>query len=415
MKQNPMIIVGAGHAGCSAARTLRARGWAGPIELVNSEAEIPYERPPVSKSILAGERSPSDLPLFNAAWLAGNELTYRPSIEVTSLSLPTRRIHLSDGCALQYEKLLLATGSSARRLDVPGSDLDNVHYLRSAADAEGFRRRLGPAARLVIVGGGLIGLEVAATASKLGCSVTIVETGPQLLGRALAPEIERMVRAMHQAAGVQIRLGETIAAMQGHGSVSTVVLGSGESIDCDVVLVSIGGRPRTELAEQAGLTVSNGIVTDQYLRSSDDHVFAAGDVSFFPDRYTGTRTRLESWKNAEDQGECAAINMLGGQAVHQTVPWMWSDQFDKVIQIAGHPAPGVPSVVRPLSETSAMAFQLGEDGRISSVCGFGDIALVGRNVRIGQSMVERGVHIDPVSLANPTVELKSFLRATATT
>jgi 3-phenylpropionate/trans-cinnamate dioxygenase ferredoxin reductase subunit len=288
-----------------------------------------------------------------------------------------------------------------------------VVVLRDVIDSEALRARLGPGRRLVVIGGGFIGLEGAASAVALGAAVTVVEAAPRLMTRGVPAAIEARMRTRHAAAGVDLRLGRQVAAILGADKVTGVRLDDGSEITADTVLVAVGVTPRIELARAAGLPVDNGIVVDRTLRTEDPAVFAAGDACAFVHDLLGRHVRLESWKNAEDQGPVAARNMLGGAETASTVPWMWSDQYELTIQVAGFPDAGSRTVARPLDGEALVLFHLGEDGRLVAASGVGPNAAIGRVIRLGQMMIERGLYPDPAALADPSVNLKTLMRERA--
>lgn len=408
-----MVIVGAGHTGGRAAHALRAGGWKGPIVLIGTERHAPYERPPLSKGMLTGEKSVGDFALYDAdAWQREN-ITHRAGATVSAVRRGPREVVLADGAVIPYERLLLATGAEPRRLTIPGAGLPGVSVMRDIADSEALRSRLGKGKRLVVIGGGFIGLEVAANAVGLGAEVTVIEAGPRLMTRAVPALIEERIRARHGAGGVDIRLGRQVVAILGTEHVTGVRLDDGSEIGADAVLVAIGVVPRTELAAAAGLAVDNGIVVDAELRTGDPAIFAAGDVCSFAHDLFGGHVRLESWKNAEDQGPIAARNMLGGAESASMAPWMWSDQYDLTIQIAGLPDRGSRIVARQLDPESVILFHLAEDGRLVAASGVGPNGSIGRAVRLGQMMIERSLYPDPRLLADPAVNLKTLMREQA--
>lgn len=408
-----MVIVGAGHTGGRAAHALREAGWKGPVTLIGTEAHAPYERPPLSKGMLTGEKALAEFTLYAGdAW--GREgIDHIAGATVTEIRRGPREVVLSDGRILPYERLLLATGAEPRRLPIPGAGLPGVVVLRDVIDSEALRARLGPGRRLVVIGGGFIGLEVAASAVALGAAVTVIEAAPRLMTRGVPAAIEARMRTRHAAAGVDLRLGRQVAAILGEDKVTGVRLDDGSEIAADTVLVAVGVTPRIELARAAGLPVDNGIVVDRTLRTEDPAVFAAGDACAFVHDLLGRHVRLESWKNAEDQGPVAARNMLGGAETASTVPWMWSDQYELTIQVAGFPDAGSRTVARPLDGEALVLFHLAEDGRLVAASGVGPNAAIGRVIRLGQMMIERGLYPDPAALADPSVNLKTLMRERA--
>jgi len=408
-----MVIIGAGHTGGRAAHALREAGWKGAITLIGTESHPPYERPPLSKEILAGTKTAADCTLFTEESYREHDVDLRLETTAVEISRERREVLLSDGETVPYERLLLATGAEPRRLKVPGNDRDGVHYLRDVVDSHALEARFLPGKRLVIVGGGFIGLEVAANAIARGCTVTVIEAGPRLLMRAVPALIEERMRARHRAAGVDIRLGRQVTVIAGDSHVTGVHLDNGQAQPCDTVLISIGVVPRTALAEAAGLAVDNGIVVDRTLRTEDRAIFAAGDACAFSHDLFGGRIRLESWKNAEEQGPLAARNMLGAAEECSAVPWMWSDQYEMTIQIAGLPDRATYSVERRLAPDATIVFHLADDGRIVGTSGVGPNGAIGRAVRLGQMMIERSLYPDPAALADPSINLKTLMREQA--
>jgi 3-phenylpropionate/trans-cinnamate dioxygenase ferredoxin reductase component len=414
-----MVIVGGGQAGGRAAEALRAAGWTGRIVLLADEDRAPYERPPLSKEVLTGGKEPAQCALFPPAFFAAREIELRLATPAVSLDRARRAVLLADGAAIPYHRLLLAPGAAPRRLAVPGSDRAKIHYLRTAADAARLRAALGPQTRLVIIGGGFIGLEVAASAAARGARVTVVEAGPRLAMRMVPPEIAERLAARHRAAGVELRLGSTLAAIEGPaiegaaidgtGRESAVLLDDGSAIACDAVLVAIGVAPRTALAHAAGLAVENGIAADETLRTSDPEILAAGDACSFPHALFAARVRFESWMNANEQAAVAARNMLGGAERYELAPWLWSDQYELTVQIAGLPSHACRTVPRPIGPEALLLFHLAANGRLVAVSAVGPNEAIARPVRLGRMLIERGLHAPEAALADPSVNLKSLL------
>ena len=404
MTTTGMVVVGAGEAGTRAALTLREAGFDGAITLVGGEAHAPYERPPLSKAALVGDGHPEATWIATEQSLADAQVEFRHGCHATSISRAERMVRCDDGRALPYARLLLATGARPRKLDVPGADV--ALYLRSLTDARTLWGRLRPRAHLVVVGGGFIGLEVAATAIARGCRVTLLEAGPRVLGRGVPEPIAAWVAARHVAAGVDLRVGVAIERFNDH----VVVLADRTEIACDCIVAGVGATPDVELAAQAGLAVENGIRVDATLRTSDDAIYAAGDCCSYPAAlYDGTYLRLEAWRNAQSQGEAAARNMLGDETAFDAVPWFWSDQYDETIQVAGVPGAGPVTVAR---ETPAglLFFHLAADGRLVAASGVGPLSL-SKDIRIAEMLIARRVRPDPAQLAAPTVRLRTLLAA----
>ena len=312
-----IVVVGAGIAGVTAAGTLREAGFAGRIILVCDEREVPYDRPPLSKSVLVHDefeplvashlpgdialRAPQNISLRPDGWYEQQNIELRLRTRVVAIDRAAKRVTLADGSTVGYDKLLLTTGARVRRLPVPGVELDGVFYLRDFQDTCNIRARLKPGTRVVVIGGGFIGLEMASSARERGAEVTVLEATDRLMGRAVAPEIGAHFAELHRRHGVDIRLGAIVEAIGGKGKVEHVTLRGGESVKADLVVVGIGIQPNEEIAAEAGLEVDNGIVVDEFGRTSDPAIYAAGDVASQPHPFLGRRIRLESYQNAQDQ------------------------------------------------------------------------------------------------------------------
>jgi 3-phenylpropionate/trans-cinnamate dioxygenase ferredoxin reductase component len=410
MSETPgIVIVGAGLAGARAAQALREHGYAGRVTLLSAETRPPYDRPPLSKAVLLKERTTADCVLADEGSWAGQSIELRLGATVTSIDRVNRYVTLADGEQIPYERLLLATGAVPRRLTVPGAQLEGVLCLRDADDAEQLASRLAPGKRVVLVGGGFIGLEVAASAVAAGCTAMIVEAGERLLIRAVPQPLAARIAARHLEAGVDFRFSTTVAEFIGRDRLSAVRLSSGDVIPCDLVVVGIGASPATSLAEAAGLEVGNGVQVDEYLRTSDPYIFAAGDICNFPHWAVGGRVRLECWKNAEDQGRVAARNLLGERIPYTEVPWFWSDQYELSIQIAGLPLATHETIERVVSPDTQIFFHRAGDGRLMAASGIGP-GNVGRDIRVAQMLIARGAMVSPELLADPSVKLKSLLK-----
>ena len=405
-----IVIVGAGHAGGRAAQALRAAGWRGALTLVGEDPLPPYERPPLSKGLLIGDKAAGDCALQAASFYAAESIELRTGSRVEAIDRRGRRVILADGTSLAYERLLLAPGATPRLPAVPGVDLKGVHTLRSLGDAGRLHAALKPGATLAVIGGGFIGLEVAASARRRGCRVVVIELAPRLMTRSVPAEIAERVAARHRAAGVDLRLASRVAAFVGHHRLDGVRLATGEEIACTAALIGIGVEPRVELAAQAGLGVGDGITVDERLRTTDATVFAVGDAASFPHPLFGRRIRLESWRNAEDQPRVAATNMLGGSTVYDPVPWFWSDQYELTLQIAGLVELGRETVRRDLDANAALFFHLDDRGRLVAASGIGPGTAIGRHVRLAQMLIQRHAAPDPDRLRDPSINLKSLLR-----
>jgi 3-phenylpropionate/trans-cinnamate dioxygenase ferredoxin reductase subunit len=350
-----LAIVGAGQAAAQAAETLHKRGFTGSIALIGDEALLPYQRPPLSKKYLAGALDRDRLLIRHADHYADHRVDVRLGFAAVGIDRTRRRVEIADGSSVEYDGLLLATGSHPRLLRLPGAELVGVHYLRSVADVDRLRTELVVGRRAVIVGGGYIGLEVAATCREAGLDVTVLEAADRVMNRVVSPEVSRFYQAEHARHGVKIVCNARIDRLvpggesgerplsplsppgtkRGTERVGAVRLADGSDVPADFVLVAIGVEPTDALAREAGLECDNGILVDEYCQTSDPHIWAAGDCARHPSIHYGKRVRLESVDNAFEQGTSAALNMLGFTTVHDKVPWFWSDQFDLKMVIVG--------------------------------------------------------------------------------
>lgn len=328
------VIVGASHAGAQLAANLRREGWSGEVVLIGDEGGLPYHRPPLSKGYLAGKNGLDDLLIRGADFYEKQHIRLL-NATVEAIHRSAKRVSLSTGDTLAYTKLALCTGARARRLPTPGVDLPGIHYLRTAADVELIRAAATPGRRVVIVGGGYIGLETAASLCSLGMNVTVLEATERVLERVTAPEVSAFYTRIHNGEGVDIRTHALVEAFFGNGGVQEVVLADGEPIPADLVIVGVGVVPNTELASAAGLSVDNGIVIDDQARTSDPDIVAAGDCTSHTMARYGSRIRLESVSSAGEQAKIAAATICGKHSAIAALPWFWSDQYDLKLQIAG--------------------------------------------------------------------------------
>ena len=333
-----IVIAGGGQAAAQAVDTLRRKGFTGTLVMIGEEPWLPYQRPPLSKKYLAGALERERLLLRPAHFYESHGVETRLGRRVEEISRREQRLRLDDGSTVAYDALLIATGSRPRQLAAPGTDLDGVHFLRTIADVERIRAGWAPGRRLVIVGGGYIGLEVAATARELGLEVTVLEMADRVMNRVVCPEISAFYEAEHARHGVRILTNSKVralAAVPGSARVRAVVTADGEEHAAECVVIGCGAVPADELAAAAGLTCENGVVVDDRCRTSDPVIYAAGDCSNHPSLRYGRRLRLESVDNAFEQGASTALNMLGLDIVHDKVPWFWSDQYDLKLIIIG--------------------------------------------------------------------------------
>ena len=330
------IIIGAGQAGLQVAVELRQAGYAGAITLIGAEASQPYHRPPLSKAYLTGEKSLDALQMRGQAFYREQAITLMVGLAATGIDRTARQVVLADGSTLPYDHLVLATGAAARPLSCPGHDLDGVMVLRSLEDATALKARLATARHLVVVGGGFIGLEAAASARKLGVAVSLLEMQDRLMARAVGPDVSQHFANVHRSHGVDLRLGQGLAAVIGDaGRAIAVRTTAGDTLPADIVLAGIGVTPNTAPAVAADLSISNGIVVDEAQRTSDPRIHALGDVCAFPAPHGAGLIRLESVQNAVDQAKVVAASITGQPARYQSVPWFWSDQYELTLQMVG--------------------------------------------------------------------------------
>jgi len=401
------MITGASLAGAKAAETLREEGFDGPIVLIGDEDERPYERPPLSKDYLLGKAEREAIYVHPPAWYAEHDVDLRLGTLVTGVDAAAHEVTLADGSRIGYAKLLLTTGSSPRRLAVPGADSGGVLYLRRVADSDRIRAAFQTASRVAVIGAGWIGLETAAAARSAGVEVTVLETAELPLLRVLGREVAEVFADLHREHGVDLRFGVQVAEITGSGGEADGVrLADGSHVPADAIIVGIGITPNTGLAEAAGLEVSNGVVTDAGLRSSDPDIYAAGDVANAYHPVLGRHIRVEHWANALHQPQAAARAMLGQDAAYDLVPYFYTDQYDLGMEYAGYVEPGGYDQVvfrGDVARREFIAFWLG-GGRV----------LAGMNVNIWdvneaiQAIVRGGRAVDVGQLADPNVPLEAF-------
>lgn len=420
--QRSFVVVGAGLAGARAVQTLREEGFDGQVTLVGAEPHRPYERPPLSKGYLMGRDDRDSVFVHSAQWYSEQDVDLRIGVAATALDLAGRGIALSDGSALRYDALLLATGSRARRLPVPGADLAGVHVLRTLDDSGALREALGRATRVVVVGGGWIGLETAAAARTAGLAVTVLERDALPLLAPLGPDLARAFADLHRDHGVDLRCGVGVAALLGDpGRVRGVQLDDGTVVDADLVIVGVGAAPNIELARDAGLAVDDGVLVDAGLRSSDPNVWAAGDIARAEHPFLGRRVRVEHWDTARHQGAAAARSMLGQDVAYDRLPYFYTDQYDLGMELTGQVPTGGPG--RPGDGAA------GDGGGQPQVVIRGDVAarelvafwLLDSRVQAGMAVnqwdlmepVERLIRsrarVDAARLADPAVDLEALL------
>jgi 3-phenylpropionate/trans-cinnamate dioxygenase ferredoxin reductase subunit len=398
-----IVVIGAGQAGASCVARLRSKGFKGRITLIGEEPQPPYQRPPLSKGYLLGEMALERLYLRPESFYADQEITLRTGARVSAIDTAGQTVHLGDE-VISYDELVLTTGSTPNRLpEAIGGTLEGVFTVRDLADVDAMAPRFAEGARVLIVGGGYIGLEAAAVAAKRGLEVTLIEMAPRILQRVAAPETSDYFRALHQDHGVTIREGIGLDHLTGEGSVGGALLSDGSALEVDFVVVGVGIRPAVELAESAAIEIENGIRTDDRGRTSAPHVWAAGDCASFP--YRGTRIRLESVPNAIEQAECVADNILGADEEYVAKPWFWSDQYDVKLQIAGLNA-GYDHVVARAGEGRSASFWYFAGSKLLAVDAMNDP----RAYMVGKRLIEGGKSPDPAAVADPETDLKSLMR-----
>lgn len=396
-----VIVVGAGHGGTQLVDSLRAGGFRGKLMMIGDEVHRPYDRPATSKGLLDGSVDSMRAVLKSDQYYIDHEIELRLGTSAVEVERDTRSIVLSTGSRVSYDKLVIATGARARRLAVPGGGLDGVYYLRTLADSKGIAGRLGPGKRLAIVGGGYVGLEVAASARRLGCKVTLIEALPRLLARVAGTEISGFYANLHEAAGVELLLGTGLTGFVGKDSVSAVQLADGREIEVDAVVVGIGAIPNDELAIEAGLAVDNGIVVDDCGRTSDPAIFAIGDATNHPNDVIGRRLRLESVPAAIGQARAAASAILGQPKPFHELPWFWSDQYDTKLQIAGLSEFDDVVVIRGDPATQRFAAFYLRERKIVAV----NAVNSAKDFVGGKRLIMEGRVPDPGRLADPAIPL----------
>jgi 3-phenylpropionate/trans-cinnamate dioxygenase ferredoxin reductase component len=406
----PIVIIGASLAGATAAQTLREEGWTGGIVLIGSETELPYERPPLSKDVLLAKKGPESAQLHDQQWYDDNTIELRLGTTVTAIDSAAHTVTLDDGSTQSYSKLLIATGSRVRRLDVPGGDLDGIHYLRTAAESQALTDAYRATPRVVVVGAGWIGLEAASAAKERGCEVTVVEPQSTALAAVMGEQVGELYAEFHRQHGVEFRFGATVEGFEGTGAVTGVRISGGEVLPADLVVVGVGVQPNAELAAEAGIEVAtreagSGIVAGPDLRTSAEDVYAAGDVVRWDHPLFGRPVRVEHWQNAKDSGATAAKAMLGQEVAHDGIPYFFTDQFDLGMEYVGDIPHGTSYevVLRGDPSTGAyLAFWLDSEHHV----------LAGMHVNLWddgiggvRDLIKSGKQVDPTRLADPSIAL----------
>lgn len=400
-----IIIVGGGQAAAQAAQSLRAEGFEGPIRIFGDEPHAPYQRPPLSKKFLAKEIGFDRVELKPESFYADNDIATHWGTRITEIDRKGKRVLTADGQTFEYGKLLMATGSRVREINVPGFEMDGIYYLRNIADVEAIQSHFKDGARLVVVGGGYIGLEVAAVAKKHGMDVTVLEAAERVMSRVVDPIVSHFYERVHREEGVKIETGVSVAGFEGDTHVTAVDSGEGKLYPADFVVVGIGIIPNTELAVECGLDVQNGIVVDENCRTSDPDIFAAGDCTSHPNGIYGHRLRLESVHNAIEQGKTAAAAMMGNDKPYNQVPWFWSDQYDLKLQIVGLSAGYTQAVVRgdPENGRSFAVFYLKGDTVIAV-----DAVNRAPEFMMSKQLVHKKAKLDPARIADESIKVKEI-------
>ncbi|GAB4517580.1 MAG: FAD-dependent oxidoreductase [Parvularculaceae bacterium] len=402
-----IVIIGGGQAGAQAAISLRQAGRPAEIIMLCAEEEPPYQRPPLSKAYLKGELARDRLYLRPPAFYADQKIELRLGVRAEAIDRRAQRVETDRGEAVAYDALLIATGAPPRQLDIPGADLAGVHYLRTLNDSDALRPALKTEGRLLIIGAGYIGLEVAAAARASGRETTVIEAAPRPLARVASEPVSEFYAKLHARAGVDLRCGATVRRLHGEkGRICAAELASSETIDCAAALIGVGARPDTALAQAAGLAVDDGVLVDEGAHTDDPAIWAAGDcTNFFSPRY-GRRMRLESVPNAIEQAKVAAANMAGGAAVHDSVPWFWSDQYDVKLQSAGLAEGHDARALRGDPETKSFSVWYWKDERLLAVDAINDPAAFAA----AKILLQSGRAVAPEQIRDPLTELKSLIR-----
>lgn len=401
------VVVGASHAGCQLAESVRKTGWQGKIVVVGEESHLPYHRPPLSKDFLSGKKEVDNILIRPQALYEKLSIEYLLGKRVTSIDRDKKCVLLCDGQILNYDKLGLTTGARARKVNIPGSDKEGVYYLRNVDDIERIRPHVAVDKKVVIVGGGYIGLETAASLRQLGMDVTVIEMMPRILQRVTAPELSEFYMRAHREEGVTIVTNSAVKRIEGESLPTAVVCQDGRSFPADLVIIGAGIEPNVELAMEAGLEVKNGIVVDEFAQTSDSDIVAAGDCTFHYNPTYDRWLRLESVQNATDQAKTAAASVCGEQKSYNELPWFWSDQYDMKLQIAGLSEGYDDLVIRGDSENSrkfAAFYFKGED--LLAI----DAVNMPPAFMIGKKLLLEGKRVDKNLISDESFDLKNLLK-----
>jgi 3-phenylpropionate/trans-cinnamate dioxygenase ferredoxin reductase component len=400
-----IVIIGAGHAGVQTAASLRDEGFDGTIRLIDAGTALPYQRPPLSKAFLKGETTKDSIVLRGEAFYREKMIDLALGESVSSIDRPAKQISLKSGSSLIYDHLVLATGARARELPVRGASLAGVHSLRDLTDAERIKTEVEKARHAVVIGAGFIGLEFAAVAAKLGVAVTVLETQPRVMMRAISVPMSEAFQAKHKALGVTLLLGTGVAALHGKaGRVTSVETTTGQVLPADMVITGIGVLAEDRLAKEAGLALDNGILVDAHLATSDPPILAVGDNNNHPNPFFGARMRLEAVQNAVDQAKCAARNLTGKAEGYRAIPWFWSDQADLKLQIAGVSRNITRHVLRGDPQSSAFSVYGFEGERLAAVESVNKPA----DHMVARRLISDGISPTPEQAADTSFDLKAL-------
>jgi 3-phenylpropionate/trans-cinnamate dioxygenase ferredoxin reductase component len=404
-----VVIVGSGDCGARVALNLRERGFDGDITLIGEEPDAPYERPELSKSVLTFEATPPKA-IASELQLAELGITWLSNVRAVAVDAKHHTVALGNGVSVGYDRLLLATGARARRPPMPGADI--ARSLRSLSDAVALRADLGDGTRLLVIGGGFIGLEAAATAVERGCKVTVVEFAQRLMSRVVPNMIAEHLHARHTAAGCDLRLGVGVDRIDHVDGDYVALLSDGTQVVFDLAIAGIGAIPNTELAATARLAITNGIAVDEQLRTSDGAIYAAGDCCSIPHPiYDGARLRVEAWQSAVTQAEVVAENLLGGSRTFDAIPWFWSDQYDLHLQIAGLHSFASREVVRRRADGAELLFGLDAGGRVVAASGIAHGLSISRDISVASSLIAARTVVQPSDLSDASLDLRSLARS----
>jgi len=399
-----LVIVGAGHAAGQVVASLRQKKYDGRITLLGEESWYPYQRPPLSKKYLAGEMPAERLYFKPKSFYDEPNIDVRLNTKVTAIDRNAQSVGTAEGQSIDYDHLVIATGSRPRQLSLPGTDLGGIYSLRGIDDVNDIRADMGTHHRVVIIGAGYIGLEVAAVAALLGKDVTVVEMADRVMSRVVSPELSQFYQDVHTANGVRLKLSAAVLGFAGENRVDSVVLENDEKLPADIVVIGVGIVPNVELAEDAGLEVSNGVVVDDHCQTSDPHIYAVGDCTWHPNSLLGTELRLESVHNALEQAKTAASNICGDDTSYAQVPWFWSDQYDLKLQIAGLSHGYDEVVMRGNVDERSFACMYLRKGQLIAV----DAVNSPKDFIQSKQLIANHARIDAELLANPNVELKDM-------